>query len=119
MRDHRRQASDSYGFNWLLKIPMEFQRPFNVTHESMRSLQLSKDRPVHELVADMRRALSGIVAGNVKEYGITAIERQGPFELRGDAAIMTPLDELLRSFVAQRRMKLAGSDYVPCYRLVA
>jgi hypothetical protein len=32
---------------------------------------------------------------------------------------MTPLDELLRSFVSQRRMKLAAADYVPCYRLVA
>jgi hypothetical protein len=32
---------------------------------------------------------------------------------------MTPLDELLRSFVAQKRMKLAGSEYVPCYKLVA
>lgn len=119
VRDYRRHVSDSYGFNWLLKIPLEFQLPFNVTHESMRSLQLLKDRPVHALVADLRRALSGIVAGNVKEYGITAIERHGPFELRGDAAIMTPLDELLRSFVAQKRMKLAGSEYVPCYKLVA
>jgi hypothetical protein len=119
VRDYRRHVSDSYGFNWLLKIPLEFQLPFNVTHESMRSLQLLKDRPVHALVADLRRARSGIVAGNVKEYGITAIERQGPFELRGDAAIMTPLDELLRSFVAQKRMKLAGSEYVPCYKLVA
>jgi hypothetical protein len=85
----------------------------------MRGLRLSKDRPVHELVADMRRALSGIVAGNVKEYGVTAIEQYGPFELHGDAGIMTPLDELLRSFVSQRRMKLAAADYVPCYRLVA
>jgi predicted Rossmann-fold nucleotide-binding protein len=119
VRDYRRQTSDSYGFNWLLKIPLDFQLPFTVTHESMRSLRLAKDRPVHELVADMRRALSGIVAGNVKDYGITAIERHGPFELHGDPEIMRPLDELLRSFVAQRRMKIAGAEYVPCYRLVA
>ena len=32
---------------------------------------------------------------------------------------MEPLDRLLRAFVAQSRMKLAGSHYVPCYRLVA
>jgi len=32
---------------------------------------------------------------------------------------MDPLDRLLRAFVAQRRMKLAGSEYTPCYRLVA
>jgi hypothetical protein len=32
---------------------------------------------------------------------------------------MEPLDRLLRSFVAQRRMKLTGTEYIPCYRLVA
>jgi predicted Rossmann-fold nucleotide-binding protein len=119
VRDYRRQNSDSYGYNWLLKIPLEFQQPFLVTHESMSGLRLAKDRPIHELAADLRRALSGIVAGNVKEYGINAIERHGPFELRGDSAVMTPLDDLLRSFVAQHRMKLAGVAYTPCYRLVA
>jgi predicted Rossmann-fold nucleotide-binding protein len=119
VRDYRRKFSDSYSFNWLLKIPLEFQLPFEVSHESMRSLDLSLQRPVHQRAADLRRAFSGIVAGNVKEYGVRAIEQYGPFELSGDPQIMGPLDQLLRSFVAQRRMKLAGSEYKPCYRLVA
>src|SRR6202451_1593116 len=119
VRDYRRQASDSYGFNWLLKIPLEFQRPFEVTHESMRALRLSRDQPVHERAANLRRAFSGIVAGNIKEYGVNAIERYGPFELAGEPAIMEPLDKLLSSLVAQRRMKLAGAQYPPCSRLWA
>jgi pyrimidine/purine-5'-nucleotide nucleosidase len=119
VRDYRRQASDSYGFNWLLKIPLEFQRPFEVTHASMRALRLSKDQPVHERAADLRRAFSGIVAGNIKEYGVEAIEQFGPYELAGEASIMEPLDKLLRSFVAQGRMKVTGAEYKPCYRLVA
>jgi predicted Rossmann-fold nucleotide-binding protein len=119
VRDHRRSASDSYGFNWLLNIPLEFQLPFEVSHASMRGLRLSRDQPVHERAADLRRAFSGIVAGNIKEYGINAIEKHGPFELVGEASIMEPLDGLLRAFVAQRRMKLTGSEYTPCYRLVA
>ena len=119
VRDYRRKCSDSYSFNWLLKIPIEFQLPFEVTHESMRGLDLSLNRLVHERAADLRRAFSGIVAGNVKEYGVRAIEKYGPFELSGDPRIMRPLDQLLRSFVAQRRMKLAGAEYKPCYRLVA
>ena len=119
VRDYRRRESDSYGFNWLLKIPLEFQLPFEVTHASMRNLRLSHDRPVHERAADLRRAFSGIVAGNIKEYGVTAIEKYGPFELVGESSIMAPLDRLLRAFVAQRRMKLAGTEYTPCYRLVA
>jgi hypothetical protein len=31
---------------------------------------------------------------------------------------MEPLDSLLASFVAQRRMKLPGKTYKPCYRIV-
>jgi hypothetical protein len=82
-------------------------------------LRLSIDQPVHERAADLRRAFSGIVAGNIKEYGVEAIERFGPYELAGDASIMEPLDNLLRSFVAQGRMKFTGAEYTPCYRLVA
>jgi predicted Rossmann-fold nucleotide-binding protein len=119
VRDHRRRTNDSYGFNWLLKIPLEFQQPFQVTHEAMRALKLSREQPLHERAANLRRAFSGIVAGNIKEYGINAIERYGPFELCGEPAIMEPLDQLLRSFVAQRRMTLTGAEYTPCYRLVA
>ena len=41
------------------------------------------------------------------------------YELAGEPAIMEPLDKLLRSFVAQGRMKFTGAEYKPCYRLVA
>jgi len=119
VRDYRRSRSDSFNFNWLIRVPDHFQQPFEVTHESMRQLRLHRDQPVHELAADLRRAFSGIVTGNVKEYGIAAIERHGPFELSGDRDIMKMLDELLAAFVAQQRMKLPGSAYVPCYRIVA
>ncbi len=119
VREFRRRHSDSYNFNWLLSIRREFQQPFEVTHASMRALDLGRDQPVHELASNLRRAFSGIVTGNVKEYGIQAIERAGPYELSGDPAIMQLLDELLAAFVAQRRMRLPGSAYRPVYRLVA
>src|SRR6187455_2110240 len=117
-RDFRRSNSDSYNYNWLLKIPGPFQHPFEVSHESMRALRLYRDQPAHELAADLRRAFSGIVTGNVKENGVRAIEKLGPYELTGDASVMKLLDELLTAFVAQKRMKLPGSAYKPCYRLV-
>jgi predicted Rossmann-fold nucleotide-binding protein len=119
VRDFRRNNSDSYNYNWLLKIPGPFQHPFEVTHETMRALRLYRDLPAHELAADLRRAFSGIVTGNVKENGVRAIEKLGPYELTGDAGVMKLLDELLAAFVAQKRMKLPGSAYRPCYRLVA
>jgi hypothetical protein len=117
VREFRRARSDSYSFNWLLRVPHELQLPFAPTHEGMRALRLHRDQPVHELAADLRRAFSGIVAGNVKEPGIAAIERDGPFVLAGEDAVMRPLDELLAAFVRQGRMKLPGSEYHPCYRL--
>jgi len=119
VREFRRERSDSYGFNWLLSVPPDLQRPFAVTHESMRALDLRRAQPVHELAANLRRAFSGVVTGNVKAHGIAAIERHGPFELSGDAGIMRLLDRLLAAFAAQCRMKLPGSIYRPCYRLVA
>jgi hypothetical protein len=66
----------------------------------------------------MRRAFSGIVAGNVKEEGMSEIERNGPYEIHGDPEFMRALDTLLQSFIAQRRMKLPGHEYGPCYRIV-
>ncbi len=119
VREFRRRHSDSYNFNWLLSIQPQFQRPFEVTHAAMRALALKREQPPHELAANLRRAFSGVVTGNVKEGGIQAIEREGPYELAGDPSIMRLLDELLAAFVAQRRMRLPGSVYRPVYRLVA
>ena len=116
---YRLELSDAFYYNWLLKIEHDFQVPFLARHDDMAALNLTRDQDVHELAANLRRAFSGIVSGNVKETGIQAIEQHGPFEIRGDADIMKPLDGLLKDFVAQNRMKLAGRAYTPCYRLVA
>ena len=119
VRQFRRERNDAFHFNWLLKIDESFQRPFAPTHASMAALDLSRGQPVHALAANLRRAFSGIVAGNVKAHGIRMIEEHGPYEIKGDPSIMRPLDRLLHAFVEQHRMKLpGGSAYVPCYRVV-
>ena len=118
VREYRKSRSDAYYFNWALRIDEEFQRPFAPTHENMRNLSLHKNQPVHLLAANLRRAFSGVVAGNVKEEGIRIIEKYGHFEIHGDKEIMGPMDLLLASFVAQSRMKLAGKAYTPCYRVI-
>jgi predicted Rossmann-fold nucleotide-binding protein len=118
VREYRKSRSDAYYFNWALRIDEEFQRPFAPTHENMRNLSLHKQQPVHVLAANLRRAFSGVVAGNVKEEGIRTIEKYGHFEIHGDKEIMGPMDALLASFVAQSRMKLAGKAYTPCYRVI-
>ncbi|MBS1227719.1 MAG: hypothetical protein H6R17_996 [Proteobacteria bacterium] len=118
VRDFRKVRQDAYNFNWGINIGDDFQQPFVASHETMRSLKLRRDQPKHRLAADLRRAFSGLVAGNVKADGIREIEQHGVFEIYGESAIMGPLDELLSSFVEQRRMKLPGKEYNRCYRIV-
>ncbi|MCL5043136.1 MAG: nucleotide 5'-monophosphate nucleosidase PpnN [Gammaproteobacteria bacterium] len=111
---------DAFHFNWRMKIASEFQLPFDPTHSNMADLQLSASLPKHELAANLRRAFSGIVAGNVKDRGIRLIEQHGPYQIRGERSIMEPLDALLQAFVAQQRMKLpSGMAYEPCYQVVS
>ena len=84
----------------------------------MANLNLYPDQPAEQLAAALRRAFSGIVAGNVKDVGIRAIKENGPYKLHGDPQLMHRMDELLQGFVAQQRMKLPGSAYVPCYEII-
>jgi predicted Rossmann-fold nucleotide-binding protein len=119
VRMHRLDNKDAFFFNWALHVEPEFQLPFVPTHAAMAALNLHRGQEPHRLAADLRRAFSGIVAGNVKEDGMRAIEQHGPFEIDGDRDIMQALDALLTSFVVQQRMKLPGSAYVPCYRIRA
>ena len=115
---YRRKHKDAFYFNWKLSIPKELQFPFEPTHESMAKLNLRRNQPTHLLAANLRKAFSGIVAGNVKEQGIRLIREHGPFELHGEEDIMAPLDTLLRTFVQQNRMKIGEGPYNPCYRVV-
>jgi len=111
----RNEHGDAYYFNWRLMIDEEFQRPFVATHASMSDLDIGEDLASHKLAANLRRAFSGIVSGNVREDTAAIIERDGPFEISGSQRIMDLLDKLLTGFVAQHRMKISRGDYDPCY----
>lgn len=115
VRKFRGAMGDAFSFNWSLKIEQDFQKPFIPTHETMATLQLHWDQSKSDLASNLRKAFSGIVAGNVKAEGIAQIKKHGPFELTGDSALMNEIDMLLKSFVEQHRMKLPGSAYEPCY----
>ena len=117
VRNFRREHADAYSFNWILNIDHQFQQPFDPDHESVAALNITRDQPLHLLAADLRRAFSAIVTGNVKAEGIQRIEQHGPFQITGEQKIMRSLDELLHSFVDQQRMKVPGKTYSPCYYL--
>ncbi len=119
VKENRRDTGDAYSFNWSIRIAPDLQMPFEPSHENMANLKLYPDQPVEVLAADLRRAFSGIVAGNVKEVGIRAIEEFGPYKIHGDREMMRRMDDLLQGFVAQHRMKLPGTAYIPCYEICA
>ena len=117
VKEHRKALSDSYHFNWSLHIEPEFQFAFEPNHQNMNNLNLHFEQTPAELAANLRKAFSGIVAGNVKDFGIAAIAEHGLFKLKGNKDLMHQLDMLLDSFVKQGRMKIEKSDYKPCYEI--
>jgi pyrimidine/purine-5'-nucleotide nucleosidase len=114
----RRNAQQAYYFNWELQIPSELQQPFIPTHERMAALQLRADLPKHQLASSLRCAFSGLVAGNIKTFGIEQVRQHGPYRLSGDRKYLSSLDRLLQVLVKEKRMKLGEEDYQPCYQLV-
>ncbi len=119
VKRYRLDSGDAYYFNWTLHIDEAFQVPFEPTHENVATLKLHRERPKSELAADLRRAFSAIVAGNVKAPGIAEIKRLGPYQIHGDIDLMRELDALLQSFVRQNRMKLPSeTPYDPCYHII-
>lgn len=117
VKEFRKAIGDAYSFNWALHIAPDFQQPFEPTHENMQGLDLHRNQPPEQLACQLRKAFSGIVAGNVKDNGLQAIEAHGPYQLHGDKELMALIDSLLKDFVAQHRMKLPGTAYVPCYNI--
>ncbi len=115
----RRKTGQAYYFNWELHIQPALQEPFHPTHEAMSGLQLTGDIPKHILASELRRAFSGLVAGNVKPFGIEQVELHGPYKLSGDGAYLASIDRLLRILVKEGRMKLGEGEheYQPCYEL--
>ncbi len=115
VKEYRENKNDAYYFNWMLNIDPIMQMPFIPSHENMLSLALHQNQENFQLAANIRNALSGIVAGNVKEEGIKAVESKGPLIIKGDKIIIKPLSSLLESFAAMQRMKISSSGYTPCY----
>lgn len=114
--EHRQKTGDAYHYNWQLHIEDDFQHPFIPTHDNMANLILDSSLSTATLASNLRKAMSGIVAGNVKTFGLEQIRLHGPYKLKAQTKMLDKLDVLLRSFVAQNRMKLPGSKaYQPCY----
>ncbi|MFK7828514.1 MAG: nucleotide 5'-monophosphate nucleosidase PpnN [Congregibacter sp.] len=117
VRRERIEHSESFSYSWNLHISKELQQPFIPTHENMAGLALHRQQPRHQLIAELRRAFSGIVAGNVKDFGVRAVEEKGPYQLSGEGDVVDGLADLLDGFVRDGRMKIDANSYTPCFEL--
>src|SRR5690606_3143477 len=119
VRAARRATSDAYYFNWSLRIDEAVQHPFVATHANTAALDRDPGLPGHQLAAQLRAAFSGIVAGNVKAFGIRQVAEHGPYRIHGDPALLAAIDGLLRIPVREKRMKLGpgGGEDRACYRV--
>lgn len=118
-RSYRKSRKEAYNFNWRLHLNPTLQQPFLPTHANMAALNLDANLPAHVLASQLRRAMSGIVAGNVKADGIAAVRKHGPFQLSGTPRLLQATGNLLDAFIAQGRMKLGPGKYEPCYEIAA
>ncbi|WOJ95207.1 nucleotide 5'-monophosphate nucleosidase PpnN [Congregibacter variabilis] len=119
VRRQRIEQNESFSYSWTMHIPKELQQPFLPSHENMAALSLHRDQPSHQLVAELRRAFSGIVAGNVKDFGVRAVETHGPYQLHGSGEVVAGLSGLLEGFVRDGRMKIDPSTYRPCFEVAS
>lgn len=113
----RLENDESFHFNWRLKIDKEWQIPFDPNHQNMSELNLSSEQPKHELALSLRKAFSGIVAGNVKSKSMQLIDKNGPFVMKNGGEILGYLDHLLNNFIQQKRMMIDDEEYSPCYKI--
>src|SRR3546814_17743824 len=109
-REYRLDQKEWFYFNWSLDVPLEFQQPFQPTHEAMAALDLHHRRKPHALAADLRRAFSGIVAGHVKQDLMLRLEEFGPFQTPGGPDITQTTDALTSAFVDPPVVQPSG-DY--------
>ncbi len=117
VKDSRELLSNSYYFNRSLYIPPVFQEPYTPSYKAAESLSVDPSKQTFEFAASLRRFFSAVVWGNVKPEGVKAVEQNGPFKVTGDPAILSQVDELIKAFIEQKRMRLVG-EYVPVYEIV-
>lgn len=120
VKRYRIKTDEDFSYNWSMEIEEDFQKPYPPIHEEIEKLVIDRSLPKHTLAANLRRLFSIIVAGNVKPYGIEAVEKHGKFRINCEPFIMEKLEELLKMFIEENRMKLpSDKHYEPCYELIS
>ncbi len=113
----RRKTSESYAYNWRLKVPDSMQVPFIPTHESMAALDLDPALPRGEVDRVATQGILRRCGWQRQSIRNSADRSQRPVQLSGDAALVAALGEVLNDFVVSNRMKISPEQYRPCFEL--
>ena len=98
----RQKTSDAYHYNWQLHIEEDFQHPFVPTHQNMANLTLDSSLSTATLASNLRKAMSGIVAGNVKTFGLEQIRLHGPYKLNAPNPNAGEVRRVIKKFCGPR-----------------
>lgn len=93
-------------WNHELHIPSEIQTPFEVTFDSMEALDLTRDQEPFLLIVNLRRFFSGMVYLIVKNPQMVESWSGDRPKIRGDKKIIEAVDQLVRWFNKEKRLKI-------------
>lgn len=111
-----KSLNTKYLWNDDLTFGEEIQDPFEVTFESMESLDLSRDQEPYRLLINLRRFFSSIVHLSVKDPDMLDSWGSDRPLIHGDKDIVKATDEFSRKLEKQGRIH-PNKKYATCYRI--
>lgn len=114
--EETRALSTRYLWNDDLVFGKELQEAFEVTFDSMESLNLSRDQEPYLLLINLRRFFSAIVHLSVKDPDMLDSWGTDRPLIRGDRDIVQATDNFARKLEKQKRIH-PNKKYATCYRI--
>jgi predicted Rossmann-fold nucleotide-binding protein len=101
-----KQLDSRQVWNDKLFVPLEIQTPFEVSFESMQALDLTREQEPFQLIVNLRRFFSGMVHLVVKNPKVVESWGRERPKIKGDKKIIQEVDDLVRWFNDNKRLKM-------------
>ena len=118
VREYRMAQQESFSYNWGWPYRTTRSSPSNPTLRQYGGTEAPSAAAGARVGGGTTPRLFGIVAGNIKEVGIRAVEEHGPTNCRRHGRGIASAACSPRSS-SRGRMKLDSSNYTPCFKLVS
>lgn len=114
---HKNDPNIRLDFHGGIHIPSALRTPYKYTRENAAKLKLHREQSPSDQIAELRRFTYNVTLACVSDTERADIQKNGPFEVRGDPQFVHAIDDLMRFFVATGRMN--GGEYIQPYKIVA